>query len=130
MNRLTILRLLVVVFLALSAIVVEAQDNRLGKSPGLEPYIPTQLEWFALNLNARNAYRNIVYDGFAFSYSAAGPDTIVLLVGYLPNVDRAKMNISVEWARRAIEEQKKVYNWNWVQTKEEYKRVDTRDSNY
>jgi hypothetical protein len=124
MNRLTILRLLAVVLLALSAIVVEAQDNRLGKFPGLEPYMPTQLEWLALNLNARNAYRNIVYDGFAFSYSAADPDTIVLVVGYLPNVDRAKMNISVESARRAIEEQKKVYNWNWVQTKEEYKRVD------
>ena len=124
MNRLTILRLLVVVFLALSAIVVEAQDNRLDKSPGLEPYIPTQLEWFVLNLNASNAYRNIGYDGFALSYSAVDPDTIVLVVGYIPNVDRAKMNVSVEWARRVIEEQKKEYKWNWVQIKEEYKRVD------
>jgi hypothetical protein len=121
MNRLTILRLLVVVILTFSAVAVEAQDNQPGKYPGLEPYIPTQLEWFALDLNSRNAYRNILYDGFAFSYSAAGTDTIVLQVGYLPNVDRAKMNVSLEWARRAIEEQKKEYKWSWVQTKEEYK---------
>ncbi len=121
MNKLTVLRLLMLVFLAFSAIAVDAQDNRPGKYPGLEPYIPTQLEWFALDLNSRNAYRNLLYDGFAFSYSAADPDTIVLVIGYLPNVDRAKMNISVERARSAIEEQKKEYKWSWVQTKEEYR---------
>ena len=130
MNRLTIMRLLVVVFLALSAILVKAQESQLGKNPGLEPYIPTQLEWFALDLNARNTYRNILYDGFAVSYSTAGSDTIVLLVGYIPNVNRAKMNISIASARRAIEEQKKAYNWSWVQTKEEYKIVNTTDLNY
>ena len=62
-----------------------------AKDPG-EKYNPTNLEWFAMDLNTTNPLNNSTKSRFSLYYYAISPHTLVLDILYYPDVDKQFMD--------------------------------------
>jgi hypothetical protein len=89
-------------------------------SPGLEPFTPTRIDWLVTDLQA--ALREDSYDryGYVLDITNSDPETIVILVGYRPNVNQREMKGSIDSAKIIINQTTKRYGWdNWIKIRED-----------
>lgn len=98
---------------------------------GMKDYIPTRLEWLAVELNAM--YRTDMHDlkGYLlFFIPIEKENTILIFVRYTPQTDRKAMNIGIDAARKVIEINAKSRGWNsWLKVKERIE-LATEDKGY
>lgn len=94
-------------------------QNRPVIREGDQPYVPTRLEWLAVELNAEQRV-DLPNNAFLLSFVALGTqDTILIYVMYLPSVDRRIMNASIEMARKTIASRAEGSGWSsWLKIKE------------
>lgn len=78
-------------FIFLMFLLIQTTIFSYAKDPG-ETFSPTRLEWFVMNLNAKNLFYDSVNMDFSLSYYVLNPDTIVLDVLYYEEVDKAFMD--------------------------------------
>jgi len=97
-----------------------AQEKLGETSPGLEPYIPTKLEWLALELKADNQYDEFIDNRFGLTYIAKGEDTILISVIHFPDVDRSAMWLAVDYAKKITQTVMDRHKWYWVRIEVEY----------
>jgi len=90
---------------------------------GTKPYIPTRLEWLAVELNAST--RVDVYDseGYFLSFIPLEKEnTILIFVRYTSKTNREAMNIGIEVARKVIDINVKSRGWgSWLKVREDIK---------
>ena len=87
---------------------------------GDKPYVPTRLEWLALECIASNGVSRQDSMDFSLSFFPAhNEDTIVIWVNYYSNVNRENMNRYIELARNVIKSKKKQRGWDWLRIEEE-----------
>lgn len=84
-----------------TAFAASAQVRDLSR-PGLQPHIPTRIEWLTTVLQA--SLRSDITEESKFLLQIASPDseTILIYVRYLPNVNREVMNLHIDAAREVI----------------------------
>lgn len=90
-------------------------------SPGNQRYRPTRIEWLAVELQAKLGTKNLAYDRFTLSIakSLTVPDTLVVNVRYLPDVDPRIMYMAVQYAKNATTMIVAFHGWhNWVKITE------------
>jgi len=96
-------------------------------SPGLEKFSPTRIDWLTTTLEANLREELTQERGFSldFTYNGNDPDTIIIYIRYLQDMDavnREIMNMNIETARAVINTSAKRYGWeNWVKVKEDIK---------
>ena len=86
------------------------------KAAGLEKYIPTRLEWLALQLNDLFRRDDIVQDRFSIYY-APGIDgeSIHVRVNYFDDVDKEIMNEWINRSKISVLTMAKLYGWSsWI----------------
>lgn len=90
-------------------------------SEGMEPYIPTRLEWLAVELNASNRVDIYDIEGYFLTFiPLEGENTILILVRYTPKTNREAMNIGIEAARKVLEINVKSRGWSsWLKVRED-----------
>jgi hypothetical protein len=95
---------------------------------GMKPYIPTRLEWLAMELNAN--YRTEMHDleGYMLSFiPLEAENTILIYVGHSRQTHRGAMNIGIDNARKLIEKTAKSRGWNsWLKVKEKIELIEPR----
>ena len=119
MSRKGFLLALLVLPLALSSLAI-AQQRASGSSPGLQPYVPTRIDWLTTTLQA--SLRSDISDENKFVLQITAPDaeTILIYVRYLPTVDREAMNREIDSAREVIKITAKSYGWDkWLRIRED-----------
>ena len=87
-----------------------------AKAPGLEKYIPTRLEWLALQLNDLFQRDDVAQDKFS-NYYAPGIDgeSIHVRVSYFDGVDKEIMNEWINRSKASVLTMAKLYGWSsWV----------------
>lgn len=93
---------------------------------GMKPYIPTRLEWLALELNA--VYRTDMneLEGYMLSFIPIEKEnTILIYVFYNHQTRRELMNRGIDHARKIVEKEAKSRGWDsWLKIKEEIKLSD------
>ena len=100
------------------AVFVYAQTQR--KPEGLEPYIPTRMDWLGTTLQASLRTEVIDMDGYLLQITSPDPNTVLIYVRYTANVNRAAMNITIDSARKVIDMRVKQYGWqDWVKVRED-----------
>jgi hypothetical protein len=83
-------------------------------------YTPTRLEWLALDMNARLRRDFSATSSFSMDFAPVMENTILIVVHYLPNVNRTAMNMSIASARKVIEIDTRARGWSsWVRIKEQ-----------
>jgi hypothetical protein len=86
---------------------------------GLQPYVPSRLEWLALEMNSTMRVDLSESNGFAMDFVESEEDTILIYVTYLPGVRREVMNRSVETAKKIIRRESDVRGWSsWLKVQE------------
>lgn len=110
----------VAVLSACVSILVYARSYPRKTAPGAEPYIPTRIDWLTTTLQASLREDAIDADGFALQITSPSSDTILIYVRYTPNVDRARMNLDIDTARKVIDITAKSYGWDtWLKVRED-----------
>ena len=93
---------------------------------GMKDYIPTRLEWLAVELNAM--YRTDMHDveGYLLSFIPLEKEnTILIFVRYSQRTNREAMNLGIDTARKVIEINAKSRGWNsWLKIKEKIELAD------
>ena len=86
------------------------------KAPGFEQYIPTRLEWFALQLNALFRRDNITQDKFSIYYAPGiNGESIHMRVNYFHDVDKAIMDEWIKTSKAAVLTMIENYGWSsWI----------------
>lgn len=101
---------------ALQGVAAQGQPER----PGLKPYIPTRIEWLALMVESTVRQPMTAESLFALNVANSDHETIVILVRYMPGVNRTIMNGAIETARQVTEVTAKSYGWDsWVKIREQ-----------
>ncbi len=96
-----------------------AQQRDLSR-PGLQPHIPTRIDWLTAVLQA--SLRADMTEESKFVLQITNPDseTILIYVRYLPNVNREVMNMHIDTAREVIRITSKSYGWDkWLKVRED-----------
>jgi hypothetical protein len=110
-----------VILIAIGSSTILLAQSSGTELEGLKPYIPCRLEWLALEANLSGSTkfsREVRYS----TYFAAlrEEDTILIMVRYLPDVDREEMNVSIDNARKLVLILAKSNGWDsWVKVKED-----------
>jgi hypothetical protein len=88
---------------------------------GMKPYIPTRLEWLAVELNASNRVDMYELEGYLLSFiPLERENTILIFVRYTSKTNREAMNIGIETARKVVEMDAKSRGWNsWLKVRED-----------
>ena len=88
---------------------------------GMQPYVPTRLEWLALELNATLRVELSIDTGYSMAFLGnSSADTIVIFVRYSPTVNREIMNKSIEQAKKTISMTAESNGWSsWLKVKED-----------
>ncbi len=95
-----------------------AQTQKL--SPGSQPFTPTRIDWLTTTLQASLRDDSMETSGYYLQISLSDPETVLIVVRYLPTADRKAMNISIDAARQVIELTAKRYGWEkWVKIRED-----------
>ena len=102
----------------------QTKTSTASVHPGLEPHTPSRIEWLALSLQSYYGDASFHIKKHKVTYIYTGPETSTILVHYVTGVDRAEMNKDVESARRIIEIEKRSLDWDWVEVREKYERID------
>ena len=113
----TVMRCLPLIF----AIVLlgTADAAPLPANPGLVKYIPTRIEWLALDLSAHVRHDNVSDTDFFLDIAMSGPDTLTIVVTYPDTVNRRAMNLAIANAHQVIDITTRSYGWSdWVKVKE------------
>jgi hypothetical protein len=86
----------------------------------MQPYVPTRLEWLALELNATSRVDLSLDSKYGMSFiDHDSEDTILIFVRYLPTVDREIMNKSIDNAKKSISKMAESRGWSsWLKVKE------------
>lgn len=97
-----------------------AAEHSQSIPEGMKDYIPTCVEWLAVELNAM--YRTDMHglDGYLlFFIPREKENTILIFVRYTRQTNREAMNIGIDAARKVIEITAKGRGWNsWLKVKE------------
>ena len=112
------------VLLVVGIAFAQNETRKTPAHPGLEPYTPSKTEWMALKL--QSYYGSTSFDGnrYRLTYLRSGPETITIVVHYLTGVDRELMNKEVESALRISRAEGRANNWDWIEIKEKYEKID------
>jgi hypothetical protein len=95
-----------------------AQPQKL--SPGAQPFVPTRIDWLTTTLQASLRDDQMQATGFLLQITSPDPETILIYVRYLPDVNREVMNMSVDSSREVIQITAKRYGWDrWVKIRED-----------
>ena len=71
---------------------------------GMKNYIPSRLEWLAVELNAMHRTDMHDLEGYLlFFIPLEKENTILIFVRYTPQTNRKAMNIGIDTARKVIE---------------------------
>jgi hypothetical protein len=93
---------------------------------GMKQYIPTRLEWLAMELNAN--YRTDLNDpsGYTLSFiPLEAENTILIYVGHTKQTHREAMNIAIDSARNLIEKNARSRGWNaWLKVREKIELIE------
>jgi hypothetical protein len=120
--KITVPVILTVLFI--SAFSICAEQANLPE--GMKPYIPTRLEWLALELNA--SYRTDLHDlsGYMISFiPIEAENTILIYVGHTRQTHREAMNIAIGYAHKLIEKTSKSKGWNsWLKVREKIELIE------
>jgi hypothetical protein len=100
-----------------TAVFAQVRANELQ---GTKPYTPSRLEWLAVDLNASTRMDELETKGYFLKFvPLANKDTIMIYVGYMPNVDRVSMNIGIDAARKVIKINAEAKGWqDWLRVEE------------
>jgi hypothetical protein len=106
---------------------VQAQQRTVNE--GSKPYTPTRLEWLALEMESGSRVELSEASGYEMDFvSPRGSNTILIVVGYLPSVNREVMNISIASARKLIEMESTARGWSpWLKIEERVELMKTKD---
>ena len=95
-----------------------SQDNQ-DKLEGSKAYIPSRLEWLAVDLNAslRVSFsnENKYYMGFAHGQD----DSIIIYIRYMPDVNRELMNKTIDSTKEIIKMRLESHKWTSIKIKED-----------
>lgn len=104
---------------ALSTLLIANPQSR-KLPPGLQSFTPTRIDWLATTLQASLRDDEMQTRGFQLEVAYTDPDTILIYVRYLPDVNRTVMNSEIDTARQVIGITVKSYGWDkWVQVRED-----------
>ena len=111
--------LAVAILVSVSVIfVAHAQPKKLP--PGLQPFTPTRIDWLVTTLQASLRDDEMQTTNFQLLITSPDPETILIYVRYLPDVNRAVMNSEIDTARQVIQITAKSYGWDkWVKVRED-----------
>jgi hypothetical protein len=103
----------------LGSAVLSAQQNSFH--PGSVPFTPTRMDWLIVELQACCRYDGLAgTGGFDLQFTNPDTETVLIYVTYLPTVDRAAMNVTIESVKRVIETKVRSYGWqDWVKVRED-----------
>ena len=88
--------------------------------PGSEPFTPTRMDWLIVNLQACCRHDGLSVDGFDLQLTNPEPETVLIYVSYLPNVNRAAMNLTIDSVKKVVDIKAKSYGWqSWVKVRED-----------
>lgn len=114
------------VFMARPAIAEESDlFNRL-KSPGLQPYTLTRIEWLITHFETHYSYRFSDY-GFdlGFTFKGDEPETIIISCLYLPTADRVKVNKAINQRKSFLKQYAENRGWqDWLKIKEDVEMME------
>jgi hypothetical protein len=95
-----------------------AQSQKL--SPGAQPYIPTRIDWLTTALQASLRDDQMQTTGYQLLITSPDPETVLIFVRYLPDVNREVMNMNIDAARQVVQITAKSYGWEkWVKIRED-----------
>src|ERR1700722_9417166 len=94
---------------------VIAATGQVHHSEGDKPYTPTRREWIVLGLNA-NWREDLTKNDYSMDFAAPkyDEDTILIIVNYVPSVNRQIMNETIEAVKQAIAIEAKGRGWSWL----------------
>jgi hypothetical protein len=99
-------------------IFARAQQERV--SPGAQPFVPTRIDWLTTTLQASLRDDQMQTTGFLLQITSPDPETVLIYVRYVPDVNREVMNTSIDVARRVIQITARGYGWDkWVKIRED-----------
>ena len=88
--------------------------------PGAEPFTPTRIDWLTTTLQAALREEPTQDNDFDLQITYADPETLLIYVRYAPDVERRRMNKSIDTAHKVIAITVKSYGWEqWVKVKED-----------
>ncbi len=110
------------------AVILFAQLSTVqAQNPGLEPYIPSRIEWLTLLLNSQLRHTMTTEYPYNLEIINTNQETLLIFVVYGPNMDRRIMNNAIDTAREVIQITVKNYGWdNWVKIKEQIEMINSR----
>lgn len=93
--------------------------------PGLQPYLLTRLEWLELWLQSSLRASLTHETKLMLSFESQPPDTILIVVRYVPDVNPEVMNRFIDYARRTTRKVSDAKGWgDWLQIKEDIKMLN------
>ena len=84
---------------------------------GKDPYIPTKLEWLALDLNAGIPISSIKY------YTTTKANTISVCVFYNPTMTVKQRQELMNFGKQAIRKEANGRGWTWLKLEEKYQEL-------
>jgi hypothetical protein len=95
------------------------------KNPGLEPYLPTKIDWAALNLQAYNYKSDWRSKALVLerSWLSNGIDTIICRIRYKANASANGLEQAKKYAKELFETYRENNKWPWLKLKIEIKPI-------
>ena len=88
--------------------------------PGAELFIPTRMDWLIVELQACCRHDGLSVEGFDLQFTNPDTETVLIYVPYLPTVDRAAMNLTIDSAKKVIDIKASSFGWqDWVKVRED-----------
>jgi len=95
-------------------------EHETTNRPGLTPYSPTRIEWLALDVRSQLQQDASADSPFFLSVVHVDHETLLIVVRYLPTVNREMMNSAIDSARKVIITRARSYGWDhWVKIREQ-----------
>lgn len=89
-------------------------------SPLMEPYMPTRLEWLALDLESRFKVEQPNDPVSSVDYVAVGPDTILVTVWYKANTPAGAVDLVIQTSQETVKKAALSYGWSkWIKIRVE-----------
>lgn len=114
------------ILLCAAVMTASAQPSR---RLGFEPYTPNRIEWLTLVLQSHLRSNMSPENQFALHILNPDHETILIFVRYLPDVDRPRMNSTIDTARQVIDITAKKYGWDkWVKVREDIRPAESNEA--
>ena len=79
---------------------------------GNEPYTPTKLQWFVLNINATYSSD---WGMFRWKLLSKPPNTVVVFLSYRKSAKYSEVKAEMDHIKFVIDKKKELYDWDWIQ---------------